>query len=147
MKTKTIVPLVSLALGVIWVFYGLANHGFWHPVRGPVAGFVPILVAATLAAISIIGLIQSFKEKDEPDRIENWTIVLAAASVLVMTFLFGMIVSLMAFVFVWLKIYEKASWKHTITIMVIAFSIVFGAFVVWLRVPFPKGIIIEAILG
>ena len=147
MNTKTIVPLVSLALGVVWVVYGLVNHGFWHPTRGPVAGFVPILVAATLVVISVVALFQSRKEADVADRLENWTIVLAAAGVFTMTFLFGMLPSLMAFVFIWLKIYEKASWRHTITIMVIAFSVVYGAFVVWLRVPFPRGIIIEAILG
>jgi len=147
MKTKMIIPLVSLALGVVWIIYGLSHHGFWHPVKGPVVGFVPILVAAMLVVISIAGLIQSFKEKDEPGRMENWTIVLAAAAVFSLTFLFGLIVSLMAFVFVWLKIYEKASWKHTITVLIIAFGIVFGAFVVWLRVPFPRGIIVEAILG
>ena len=147
MKTKTIIPLVSLALGVVWVVYGLSHHGFWHPVKGPVVGFVPILVAVTLIAVSIVGLIQSLKEKDEPDRKENWTIVLAAAIVFSTTFLFGLLVSLMAFVFIWLRIYEKASWKHTITILIIAFGIVFGAFVVWLRVPFPKGIIFNAILG
>jgi len=147
MKTKTIIPIISLVIGVVWIVYGLSHHGFWHPVKGPVVGFVPVLVAATLVVISIVGLIQSFKEKDEPDRMENWTIVLAAAIVFSLTFLFGLIVSLMAFVFVWLKIYEKASWKHTITVMVIAFSIVYGAFVVWLRVPFPKGIIVQAILG
>jgi len=147
MKIKIIIPAVSIVLGAIWVFYGLVNHGFWHPVRGPIAGFVPILIAVTLVVIGTIGLIQSFKEQEEPDRLENWTIVLAAASVFVITFLFGMLVSLMAFVFGWLKIYEKASWKQTISIMAIAFSIVFGAFVLWLRVPFPRGIIIETIFG
>ena len=142
-----IIPLVSLALGLVWIFYGLSHHGFWHPVRGPVVGFVPVLVAAILVLVSLIGLIQSFKETDEPDRMENWTIVLALGIVISLTFLFGLIFSLMAFVFIWLKIYEKASWKHTITVMIIAFAIVFGAFVVWLRVQFPRGIIIDAILG
>jgi len=147
MKTKTLIPLFTAALGVFWVIYGLSHHGFWHPVRGPMPGFVPTLVAAVLAVISIVGVIQSLKEKHEPDRMENWTIVLAAAIVFSLVFLFGMILSLMAFVVIWLRFYEKASWKHTILVLIIAFSIVFGAFVLWLGVPFPKGVILDAILG
>lgn len=147
MKTKTIIPLITLAIGVVWIVYGFSHHGFWHPTKGPVAGFVPILIAGTLVVISIVGVIRSFKEADEPDRLENWTIVLAAGAVFSLTFLFGFIVSLMAFVFVWLKIYEKASWKHTIIVSIFAFAFVYGAFVVWLKISFPKGLIIDAILG
>ena len=147
MKTKTLIPLITAVLGVFWVIYGLSHHGFWHQIKGPMPGFVPTLAATVLAVVSIVGVIQSLKEKEEPDRMENWTIVLAAAIVFSLVFIFGMIISLMAFVVIWLRFYEKASWKHTIIVLTIAFSIVFGAFVLWLKVPFPKGIILDAILG
>jgi len=146
-RAKTLIPLLMAGLGVFWVIYGLSNHGFWHPLKGPMPGFVPTLVAGVLAAMGIVGVIQSLKEKYEPDRRENWTIVLAAAILFTMVFIFGMLISLMAFVLIWLKVYEKASWKHTIMVLIIAFSIVFGAFVLWLGVPFPKGIIFDAIFG
>ena len=149
LKAKTLIPLLSVVLGGFWVYYGLTQpgHGFWHPIRGPLAGFVPTLVAAVLTVIGVIGVIQSFKEKDEATPMERWTIVLAAIVNFSLVFLFGMIPTLMLFVFVWLRFYEKVSWKNTITVLVIAFGIVYGAFVLWLRVNFPQGLILEAILG
>ena len=147
MKMKTIIPLVSLALGSFWIYYGLTRHGFWHLVRGPVAGFVPTLIAGTLVVVSILGMIQSFREKAEPDRMENWVIVLASGIVFFLVFLFGMMISLLAFVFVWLKFYEKTSWKDTGIVLAISFAIMFGVFVLWLGVPFPRGIVIDAVLG
>lgn len=147
MKTKTIIPLVSLALGIVWIVYGLSHYGFWHHVKGPLAGFVPTILAFVLVAVSIIGLIQSFKEKEEPDRLESWTIVLASGIIFFLVFIFGMIISLMVFVLVWTKFYEKSSWKDTIIVLIISFGIIYGVFTVWLMVPFPNGIIIDAILG
>ena len=146
-KVNTIIPLVSLAVGIFWIYYGLSNHGFWHPVRGPVAGFVPTILSCVLVVVSVLGLLQSFKEKDNPDRMENWSIVLAAVIAFSLVFIFGMIISLMAFVLVWTKFYEKASWKNTVIVLVISFGIIYGVFVVWLMVPFPNGIILDAILG
>ena len=147
MKTKTIIPLFTLALGVFWLIYGLANHGFWHPVRGPITGFVPILVSIPLIPVSIFGLIRSFKEKDSPEPLESWTIVLAAGLAFFLVFIFGMIIALMIFAFVWIRIYEKASWKQTIISLIVTFGILFGVFGHWLMVPFPNGIILDAILN
>ena len=148
-KTKTLIPLLSTIVGGFWVVYGLTqpNHGFWHAVRGPLAGFVPTLVAATLTVVSIIGVIRSFKDKDVSSPMESWTIVMAAAIVFSLVFIFGMIFSLMAFVVIWLRFYEKESWKNTIIVLVIAFFIVYGAFVSWLGIHFPPGLILETILG
>ena len=147
MKVRTLIPLVSLVFSVFWIFYGLSNYGFWHPVKGPVAGFVPTILACVLAVVSVLGLLRSFKEKESPDRLENWTIVLAGGIIFSLTFIFGMVVSLMAFVFVWTRFYEKTNWKDTIIVLLISFGIIYGVFVVWLMVPFPQGIIIDAILG
>ena len=146
-KVKTVIPLVSLAVGIIWIYYSLSQYGFWHPTRGPVVGFVPTLMAGVLAVVSILGLLKSFKEKDEPDRLENWTIVLVASIVFSLVFLLGMIISLLIFVTVWLKWYEKTGWKDTIIVLVISFAISYGVFVLWLKVPFPQGVILDVIFG
>ena len=146
-KVNTLIPLFSLILGIFWVFYGLSNHGFWHPARGPAAGFVPSLIAGALALVSIPALLQSFREKNGPDRMENWTIVLASCVVFSLVFLFGMMISLMAFVFVWLKIYEEVDWKNTIVLLIISLGIMYGVFVLWLRVPLPNGLLLDAIMG
>ena len=146
-KVKTIIPLVSLAVGIVWIYYSLSEYGFWHPTKGPVVGFVPTLIAGVLVVVSILGVFQSFKGKDQPDRLENWAIFLAACIVFSFVFLLGMIISLLVFVFVWLKFYEKTGWKDTIIVLVISFAITYGVFAVWLKVPFPRGVIPNIIFG
>lgn len=146
-KTKTIIPLVSLTLGLFWVFYGLANYEVWHELRGPVTGFVPIMMGVALAAMSIVGAIQARKGEEEPDRLENWSIMLAALITFSLVFIVGMLIAILSFVFVWLKVYEKARWKDTLIVLAIVFGIIFGAFGQWLQIPFPNGIIINAILS
>ncbi|MDR2589127.1 MAG: tripartite tricarboxylate transporter TctB family protein [Spirochaetales bacterium] len=146
MRIKTLIPLASTAVGIFWVSYGLIRHGFWDELKGPQPGFVPVLMASLLTLASVLGLIQSFREKDNPDTKESWTIVLAAALIFTCVFLVGMIPSLLIFVFVWLKLYEKTSWKDTITVLVISFAIAFGVFVVWLGVPFPNGVLVDTLM-
>jgi len=147
MKAKTIVPLVSLVVAVVWIIYGLVSYGFWQHLKGPVTGFFPVLVTIPLVPVSIVAVVRSFKEEDSPESLESWTIMLAAAIAFALVYVVGMVIALMAFVFVWVKIYEKATWKQTIVTLIIAFGIVYGVFGIWLQVPFPNGVILDAILG
>jgi hypothetical protein len=101
-KPKTLIPLCSGILAVFWIIYGLTNHGFWDSLKGPLPGFVPVLMAAILLVASVLGIPGSLKTKDAPDRLENWTILLAAGIAFGLVFLIGMIPALMVFVFVWL---------------------------------------------
>ena len=144
-KVHLLIPLCSGILSLIWILYGLSNYGFWDPVGGPRAAFVPSLVALILFIVSIFGVIQALKAKEANERWENWIILLAAFTIFGLVRLFGMIPVLMLFVFVWLKFYEKESWKNTIIVSSLAFGIVYGCFVVWLKVPFPMGSVVEAI--
>ena len=146
MKTKTIIPLCSLVLAVFWIIYGLTHHGFWHPVKGPITGFVPILVSIPLVPASIAAMINSFKEKDSPEPLETWSIALAAGITFCLVFLIGMIIALMIFVFIWVRIYEKSTWRQTIISLIVTFGIIYGVFGYWLQVPFPNGIVLDAIL-
>jgi len=146
-KVQTIVPLISLVVGVFWVIYGVSSYGLWHPIRGPTMGLVPTLVASLLVVMSILGLFKSLKAKDEPERMENWAIVLAAWLAFSLVFILGMIVTLLIFVLVWLKFYEKVGWKNTIVSLVISFGIMYGVFYRWLLVPLPNGLIFNMIFG
>jgi hypothetical protein len=147
LKPKTLIPLCSGLLAVFWIGYGLTRHGFWDSLKGPLPGFVPVLMAGVLLVVSVLGIPGSVKAKNEPDRLENWTILLASGGTFGFVFLIGMIPALMVFVFVWLKFYEKIGWKNTLTILFISFGITYGVFIMWLGVPFPHGIIVDTVLN
>jgi RsiW-degrading membrane proteinase PrsW (M82 family) len=146
-KSKTLIPLCSGALGVFWFFYGINHHGFWDELKGPMPGFVPALIAALLFMVSIYGLITSFREKDAERQPENWTILLAAFITFGLVFLIGMIPALMVFVFIWLRFYEKAGWKNTLIILCASLFISYGVFVLWLEVPFPQGLVFDTLIN
>jgi hypothetical protein len=124
---------------------GLAHHGFWDTIKGPLPGFVPTLMAGAMLCVSIFGIFQSLKENKEATPLESWTILLAALITAGLVFIVGMIPALLLFVLMWLRFHEKLSWKATCVILVISFCIAYGVFVEWLTVPFPEGIIMEAI--
>ena len=58
-----------------------------------------------------------------------------------------MIPSLLIFVFLWLKVYEKQSWVTTLVSLAIVAFIVIGCFRIWLDIQFPIGFIGELIFG
>jgi len=146
-KIKTIIPIMSLVVGVIWIYYGVFQYGLWHPIRGPRMGLVPAVIASLLVIMSVLGIFKSLKAKDEPNRLENWTIVLAAWIAFSLVFLLGMIVALLVFVLVWVKFYEKMAWKNTIIALGISFALMYGVFYRWLLVPLPNGLILNMIFG
>jgi hypothetical protein len=145
-KSKTLIPLGLSGLAVFWFFYGIKRHGFWDELKGPMPGFVPSLMAAGLFVVSVLGVIQSFREEDARKLPESRIILLASFVTFALVFLVGMIPALMAFVFVWLKFYEKTGWKNTLIILAVSFFIAYGVFVVWLEVPFPLGLVFNALL-
>ena len=145
LRMKTVIPVFSGIVAIVWLFLGNIKYGYWDSVRGPLFGLVPLIMAAALLLVSILGIIKSIKEKDEPLRLENWAIMFAAFAAFALVFLVGMIPSLLLFIFGWMRFYEKDSWKNTIIALFISFGIAYGVFVLWLGVPFPNGIIMNAI--
>ena len=94
-----------------------------------------------MLALSFIAFLGSFKEEKTTYPIESWFPALGVIAIMLATLVIGMIPSLALFVILWLKWYEKYSWKTTLIGLAVIMAIVIGAFVMWLGVPFPKGII------
>lgn len=145
--SKQIIPIGTAAVSILWIITGLTGYGFWDDVAGPTPGFVPIIVAVVLFAVSVLAFIQSFKEEQPKYAFMNWHIVLAGVGIFALTFLIGMLPTLALYVLLWLKVYEKVSWKVTLIVFAVIMAIVIGVFVLWLGVPFPNGVIYDNFLA
>lgn len=145
LKLKNILPLITALIGLLFSLMGFFKYGFWNNIIGTLPGFFPTIIGTLLFVISILAFVQSFKDEDNPSKKENWFPVLAVVLILASTFIFGLYISLAAFMIYWVRFYEKCSWKTTIITFSIMFVIVVGAFGMWLNIPFPKGIILNAI--
>ncbi len=144
--TNQIVPLAAVVTGIVFVWLALARYGFWHPAKGPLPGFVPLIIGAILALVGVVAFLQSFREESAVWPRANWLVVLSGALIFGATFVVGLVPAVAIYAVVWLRVYEKCSWKTTMTTSIAIMAVVIGVFVLWLGVPFPKGFVLDAIL-
>ena len=146
--TKVIVPVVTCAIGILFASIAFGQYGFWDSVAmKPTKGFFPGIISIGLIALSVLAFINGLKSPTAEFRLINWYVPLAVLLIIAATYVIGMIPSLLIFVFLWLKVYEKQSWTTTIIALLIVSFIVIGCFRIWLDSQFPIGFIGELIFG
>ena len=145
--TKQVMPLLIIAVCALFIQNGMSKFGFWNASKGPTAAFVPTIVCVMLIALCVIDFTKSYKDTKPVKYYKPEFIMMITGVVLIAAIHFiGMLPALAIFVVVWLKLMEKAPWKHIILILAIVMAIVIGVFVLWLKVRFPEGILFEMLL-
>lgn len=145
-RLKLVLPVVIAIISIVFMYLGIMEYGFWDSVRGPLSGFFPTLVATLLLLMSLLVLFQDLKSEPVDLPVKNWLVPLAVVAILLSTYFIGLIVSCIVYLIVWTRFIEKYSWKTTIKTTLVVGGIIIGVFVLWLGVPFPRGIIFNAIL-
>ncbi len=142
-----VIPLATAVMAGVFIWLGLTKYGFWSETKGPMSGFFPVVIASALMLVSIASFFQSFAEKKTVLPAINWLPALAVVLIIGASLLIGMVPSLALYVVLWLRYFEKYDWKTTLITTGAMMAIVIGCFVLWLGVPFPQGLIYEAITG
>ncbi|MGN0906572.1 MAG: tripartite tricarboxylate transporter TctB family protein [Bullifex sp.] len=146
--SKILVPLLTLATGILFAVISFGQYGFWDSAAmRPTKGFFPGIISVGLIALSVLALISGFRSPMAEFRLINWYVPLAVVAIIAATYVIGMIPSLLIFVLLWLKVYEKQSWLTTLIALAIVAFIVIGCFRIWLDIQFPIGFIGELIFG
>lgn len=140
-RTKQMIPLFMAGFAVVFGWVGVFKLGFWKPAQGPAPGFFPSIMAVVMFLTSILAFIQSFKE-DRTVKYERQELLVIAsgAGIILATFLIGLVGSCFLYIILWLKVFEKASWKDTLIILAVVAFIVIGVFGLWLGIQFPLGL-------
>ena len=144
--TKQAILIVLAGIAIVFIYLGFTKYGFWDEFKGPRPGFFPVIISIALLAVSIFAFFASFKEQAPQWSASDWLVPLSVLCIMGATFLIGLLPSLAIYVIVWLRWLERCTWKTTITVFIIVMAIVIGVFVLWLGVPFPKGIIYNALI-
>lgn len=145
--TKQIMPLVIMALCAVFIYSGLNKFGFWNAAKGPTAAFVPTIVCVLLILLCAVDFVKSLKDTSVVKyHKDEFLMILTGIALIVATHFIGMLPTMALFVVAWLKLIEKAPWKHIILILAIVMGIVIGVFVLWLKVQFPEGLLFEMLL-
>ena len=141
------IPLATAAMAGVFIWLGITQYGFWSETKGPMSGFFPVVIASALLLVSIASFFQSFGEQKAVLPAINWLPALSVVLIIGASLLIGMVPSLALYVVLWLRYFEKYNWKTTLITTGFMMAIVIGCFVLWLGVPFPRGLLYEAITG
>ena len=140
--TKQIIPLLLTGVGVLFAVVGLTQLGFWKAPDGPQPGFFPSIMAVVMILASLASFFMSLKEEEQPEYHRDELMVLAGmAGIIAGSLIIGMIPTLILFVVLWLKLFQKAPWKDTIIVLAVCMAITLGVFWLWLGVQFPWGLL------
>ena len=146
--SEILVPILTLAIGGLFGVTSFGQYGFWDSTAmKPTKGFFPGIISVALIALSVLAFINGLKSPNAEFKLINWYVPAAVLLIIGSTYVIGMIPSLLIFVFLWLKVYEKQSWVTTLVSLAIVAFIVIGCFRIWLDIQFPIGFIGELIFG
>lgn len=141
MSMRQLLPIIMALLGSIFAIVGFLQLGFWNKIDGPMPGFFPSIMAIVMVGTSILAFFQSLKEKQKTEyKKEEILVIMAGAGIFAVTFLIGLLPTLFLYVILWLKIFEKESWKSTLIVLAVTLAISIGVFYIWLGVQFPVGL-------
>ena len=137
-----------MGIGTLFAVISFGQYGFCDSTAmKPTKGFFPGIISVGLIALSVLAFINGLKSPNAEFRLINWYVPAAVLLIIGATYTIGMTPSLLIFVFLWLKIYEKQSWTTTLIALAIVAFIVIGCFRIWLDIQFPIGFIGELIFG
>lgn len=144
---RTVIPLATIVISLVFIVVGLKDYGFWK--GQPTPGFFPIIIAVVLLISSIACFIQIARDQDSEAVRYNRNelmVMLGAAGIILCTFVIGLVPSCLIYIFLWLKFVEHASWKVIVIIELIMAAIILGVFTFWLQIRFPMGLLLDMIL-
>ncbi len=144
---RTVIPLATIVVSLVFIIVGLKDYGFWK--GQPTPGFFPIIIAVVLLVSSIACFLQIARDKDSGTVRYNRNelmVMLGAAGIILCTFVIGLVPSCLIYIFLWLKFVERASWKVILVIELIMAAIILGVFTFWLQIRFPMGLLLDMIL-
>lgn len=143
---EIVIAVLNIIIAVTWIFLGITQYGFWGGGK-PQGGFVPIIFAVLVLVFTLAVVYRLFRRTITVQPVKmNWdaaTPVFSAVGGVVLILLFGIVPAVFLFNFGWMRFLSKYSLKRSIFVSLIFTLFVYAVFRLWLRVPFPTGIVME----
>ncbi len=135
--------IIKFSFILVGLYFSLKGkeYGLWVN-SGPGGGFLPMLMGVMLIILSIYSLIKGDSEKFKK---QEFLAALKPFGGIILTLvginLIGFFPAVLIFIPVWLIIVEKYKLQKAVLIDLVTVGVMYGIFSVWLRVPFPSGMI------
>lgn len=146
-NSKSVIALAFILIAVVWVYLGVTKYGLWDQKEGPMSGFFPAIVGGVLLIASLIYFFRSFSLESAKIEKSAIRLIIGMLAILGVSYIIGFLPALLVFYIFWLRVMKKMPWRSIAVAAVVMIVIVYGTFSLWLRVPFPKGLLVEWIFG
>lgn len=143
---KYLIPIACILWGAVFAGISLKEYDLFERSKGPMTGFMPVLIGSLLIIVGIIALFQASDSEDAVMEKENWYLVAGVLIVIAGSYIIGILPGGYLLAFWWLKYKERYSWKTVIAVMLFLIVLIIGVFVFWLKIPFQYGVIGNAIM-
>ena len=139
-----IIEIIMMIAGAVWAYYGLFEYGFTAN-GGPGSGFFPVIagvVVVLLCALDIFNRISAcLMLTFIPSQLRPLFVLAYGFMGIILLNLFGILIAGVLTCGIWLKFISKKNIVQSLAVACITTGVLYGVFVIWLRVPFPRGIL------
>jgi polyferredoxin len=135
-----ILEIIFIVIGAYSIFMGISKYGFWSGTV-PGGGFMPVLMGGLLILFSVLTFLSKKNRIKFNINKKGLLPVLGIIGALLIHLVIGLIPAVAVMIFGWLKFIEKYSIKSSMIVTALTTAIAYAIFGLWLRVPFPMGMI------
>lgn len=137
---KYIMEIIFILVGIMSVYFGIFEYQFWMGTV-PGGGFMPVLVGGLIIIINILTILGKKNRLAFKIDTKSFITVAFILVMLALSLLIGLIPSLTVMIFIWLKWFERYSLPTSIATTLITSVFTYAIFGIWLKVPFPTGLL------
>jgi len=135
-----VINILFIIVGLVGIFFGVTQYGFWNGMISG-SGFLPTIAGAILSIFSLLMILDKKLKSDTKFDIKILFPVAALVLAIGGSYVIGMMLSLTLMMFLWLAIVERYKWYKALLYALITGAATYAMFGLWLRVPFPKGML------
>ena len=155
---RIVISVILIIISCVWMFMGISEYGMWIPGVSADTGFIPTVFGAIVLLFSVVKLVKDIKayvaSRQGEAAVEKSTVsfkdvlvklkpllpaVTAILAILLIKFL-GMVIGTYLSLFFYMKVVNNDKWVKSLWVTAVITLFFYAVFVLWLKVPFPRGI-------
>ena len=155
---RIVISVLLILVSCLWMYMGIFEYGMWVPGVSADTGFIPTVFGAIVLLFSIIKLVRDIKaysqarqeaataEKGKASFLEILVKLkpllpaAVAALAIILIKIFGMVIGTFVSLFIYMKFVNNDKWVKSLWVPAVITLFFYAVFVLWLKVPFPRGV-------
>ena len=155
---RIVISVILIIIACMWMIMGITEYGMWIPGVSADTGFIPTVFGAIVLLFSVVKLVKDIKAyvasrqgeaaaektaltfKDVLVKLKPLLPALTAVLAILLIKFLGMVIGTYLSLFFYMKVVNNDKWFKSIWVTAVVTLFFYAVFVLWLKVPFPRGI-------